>query len=986
MVMRTVCGDGRWLGRVLAGVSLVVITAGTAAANDPAFVRPDGRKVALIRSTTEYGVVFGNTQSADACAKRVAAAGQGAMKSLEDAPDARVRILTVSKVSADRRELLHRDTAIREVRPVYRFAGADTPVISSGTIVVRLRHDLSDARRQQLWDDYTTEFGRPVSGMPNVYLLGPFAEDYDEVTLAERLADDARTVWAQPNFRTPLVTQQIAAPDGLVDKQWHLNNTGEFGGTPGADIDAPEAWVLAEGQDVLVGMFDDACDVDHEDLRGNYIGEGHDASLPSNADGFDDPRPKQIGDRHGTAVMGLAVARANSVGVRGVAYLARFTASRGLGELLTYEEIASVYTFARQQRVDVHINSWGLPWGVPSPAVITDAINLAFTDGRNKGDLDGDDNDDPLGMVILFASGNDGVEIEAGFELATLRSVIGVGASNDADFRASYSNYGPEIGVLAPSDDDFHAGMVTTDNTDLPAGIENGFNVGGFSADTGLAEIDAEGNYTDSFSGTSAACPVAAGVAALVLSKNQVLTATDVRLILEHTADPVSPGDAHYHGITSRSLKYGYGRLNAGGGGDKLGAVEATVQSLTNGNRTWPDRPANVVVQTPFIRWQQNFGTDEFLVLQSDTEFGFIPEDGLCYDSQQLGCGSATIEPLPEGVEVLTVGCELTCAADETPACEEGADQCALFLIPAGKKYFGIYGRSSIGRYSFGVAADSDGNVLDSGIIGEGEGGGTDPGTTQPSGPAVTISATPLEGFSPLEVNFKGNAVSELPIDESQTAWDFDVDDSILVNTNKRTTSHTYTVATGQSKTFVARLTMFDVADNSGFAEVAIRVHGEQIDGGEDPTGTGDIRIVVGIPGNPGSDVDTGTSPFEVLLSIDSSGLAGTLLSVAWDLGDGERATGLVVPHTYVNEGETALRIPITATVTTQTSGGTTISTPASRIITVESGEAPIDVGDPHLPGTGTQGGGESTTPCSGVGIIPLLFGLVSLMWMRRRT
>ncbi len=137
--------------------------------------------------------------------------------------------------------------------------------------------------------------------------------------------------------------------------------------------------------------------------------------------------------------------------------------------------------------------------------------------------------------------------------------------------------------------------------------------------------------------------------------------------------------------------------------------------------------------------------------------------------------------------------------------------------------------------------------------------------------------------------------------------------------------------------------------------------------------------------GTSGSDVDTGTSPFEVLLSVDATGLTGTLMSIAWDLGDGDRATSLVVPHTYVNEGEDALRIPITATVTMQSSSGTTVSTVATRIITVEPGLPVVDPGDPTLPGTQPIGDGGAAVPCSGLGVIPLLFGLVSLMWMRRR-
>ena len=176
---------------------------------------------------------------------------------------------------------------------------------------------------------------------------------------------------------------------------------------------------------------------------------------------------------------------------------------------------------------------------------------------------------------------------------------------------------------MAPSGDDFPSdAMYTTDNSDEFGYAEPGYNDGGFD-DFGFPNLDSDGKYTNDFSGTSAACPVAAGVAGLVLSRNTVLTATDVRLILEHTAEMVSPDDAEYDGITGRSFTYGYGRVNA------LAAVEAADESTTNGGYTWPDRVASVEVRDTAdakqLRFVQSYGTDEFLIIEGDASFSFGP-------------------------------------------------------------------------------------------------------------------------------------------------------------------------------------------------------------------------------------------------------------------------------------------------------------------------------------------------------------------------
>jgi subtilisin-like proprotein convertase family protein len=73
---------------------------------------------------------------------------------------------------------------------------------------------------------------------------------------------------------------------------------------------------------------------------------------------------------------------------------------------------------------------------------------------------------------------------------------------------------------------------------------------------------DAAGNYTNSFGGTSSACPGAAGVAALILSRNPNLRWDEVREVMKNSCDKIDTAGGAYD-ANGRSAKYGYGRLNA---------------------------------------------------------------------------------------------------------------------------------------------------------------------------------------------------------------------------------------------------------------------------------------------------------------------------------------------------------------------------------------------------------------------------------------
>jgi subtilisin family serine protease len=120
---------------------------------------------------------------------------------------------------------------------------------------------------------------------------------------------------------------------------------------------------------------------------------------------------------------------------------------------------------------------------------------------------------------------------------ASLSSVIGVGASTDWDYKSDYSQYGPGLDFVAPS---------------------GGGNIDFWTTDrTGSAGYGT-GDYV-TVQGTSFSSPLAAGVGALMLSRNPNLTASQLRTIMQNTAEQV--GSQSYPGGVNQF--YGHGRINA---------------------------------------------------------------------------------------------------------------------------------------------------------------------------------------------------------------------------------------------------------------------------------------------------------------------------------------------------------------------------------------------------------------------------------------
>jgi subtilisin family serine protease len=409
-------------------------------------------------------------------------------------------------------------------------------------VVIRFETQTAAAARQKLLDKFKLLLrpDQPFSG-GQVIAYDPKRKYIAErmIELANDLTETAEVAFAFPNFVSEFRREAAPVP---AAEQWHL----------GA-VSAAEAWKYSLGNKVTVAVLDDGVDIDHPNLKANI------RRKPDPADGRDkfgrdffvaeeagddhfDPRPKLFAspfdqmdgnDIHGTPCAGVIAASGKSGGFLGIAPKARILPVKifHANQFAAESRVANAVRYAAQC---AHILScsWS---GAASPD-----IDFAIRDAQQaRGGL---------GAPVFCATGNNH-EPKVGFP-ANSPHAIGVGASTDGEELASYSNTGAEVSIVAPSSGGAK-GIFTTDISQH----NRGFNTGSAAAG------GADGLHTNSFGGTSSATPLAAGIAALMLSANPKLTRGDIKNLMESTADKIGPAsayDANGHG-----KQFGFGRVNA---------------------------------------------------------------------------------------------------------------------------------------------------------------------------------------------------------------------------------------------------------------------------------------------------------------------------------------------------------------------------------------------------------------------------------------
>lgn len=312
----------------------------------------------------------------------------------------------------------------------------------------------------------------------------------------------------------------------------YVANSGHTGagvGTVGYDSDAQLAWNQIQGYgspSIIIAIIDSGVDLNHPDL---LLVPGYDYG-----DGDDNPMDDSAAPGHGTSCAGIAAARANNG--FGVAGIAGGCSVMPLKIADTYGAMYFTYIDnAITHAADNNANVISMSLGAATSSI--PSTDTALTYAYNAG------------VVLFAATGNENSSTVS--YPAAHANVIAVGASSPTGQRKSPTSSDGET---------WWGSNYTTRNQDTAAAVD-------LMAPTILPTTDITGfgngyeinsDYGMFFNGTSCATPYAAGVAALVLSKNPSLTPTQVRTALTSNAT-----DMTLDGGTGWDKQTGYGMVNA---------------------------------------------------------------------------------------------------------------------------------------------------------------------------------------------------------------------------------------------------------------------------------------------------------------------------------------------------------------------------------------------------------------------------------------
>lgn len=318
-----------------------------------------------------------------------------------------------------------------------------------------------------------------------------------------RYAEKNARVYA---FKTP--------NDPGYSRQWHYRM-----------MNLPAAWDITTAG-VAVGIIDSGI-VRHPDLNGRVVqgvdlisdvassGDGDGRDMDATDMGKDQPNGSS--SWHGSHVAGTVGAVSNEgAGVAGVTWSGPIVPVRALGrDGGSFADIAAGIQWAvgnavpglRTNANPVKVINMSLGGASPPSQALQEVIDDAVAEG----------------VIIVVAAGNDNVDASA-FSPCNQDNVICVGATRFNGKRASYSNYGANVDVMATG------GEVAEDldGDGKPDGVLSPI-------------LDDDGTPVWAYyQGTSMASPHVAGIVALMKAQNPSLTSGEVEQILTATADPSS--------------------------------------------------------------------------------------------------------------------------------------------------------------------------------------------------------------------------------------------------------------------------------------------------------------------------------------------------------------------------------------------------------------------------------------------------------------
>lgn len=287
-------------------------------------------------------------------------------------------------------------------------------------------------------------------------------------------------------------------------------------------IKLPEAWSLLQEEGLpaygshaaRVAVLDTGADLDHPDLAANICAERN----------FLGPGPAEDDNDHGSHTAGIVGAVANNgVGVAGAAQACLLIGKVcDAGGSCSISQVGSAVDWALDPDGNpatadgAHVISMSFG-GALGTSTLSSAMSRAWSAGALLVASAGNENCAPVGYPAAYPQ----VIAVGALEVPPVVGAVTNLALGQTEIRAPYSNCGPQLELAAPG-----SSVLST----------------------------IRGNYA-SFSGTSMAAPMVAGVAALVKMANPALTNAQLRCVLDQTAQE--------YGVPFRDVEFGHGKVRA---------------------------------------------------------------------------------------------------------------------------------------------------------------------------------------------------------------------------------------------------------------------------------------------------------------------------------------------------------------------------------------------------------------------------------------
>ena len=296
--------------------------------------------------------------------------------------------------------------------------------------------------------------------------------------------------------------------DPMSSRQWHLYNSGNPSNfyTAGCDLNVIPVWdnFTAGSNNVVVAVLDGGVQLNHPDLAASCLPAGANGSkcFVMNNEGYaiqaDDHGTHVAGiigaiNNNGEGVSGIAGGRDGNGGVRIMSCEILRTNPSDPDKTIGGNE-ATAFIWAADHGAVIANNSWGYVYDTENDAAkghISSSLASAIEYFKKNAGCDKSGNqlpDSPMkGGVVFFAAGNEGWQHAWPAEYD---KVIAVGSVSSKQTRAYYSNFGSWVDICAPGGDAVIGPTILST-------IVDGY---------------------DTMQGTSMACPMVSGVAALIAS------------------------------------------------------------------------------------------------------------------------------------------------------------------------------------------------------------------------------------------------------------------------------------------------------------------------------------------------------------------------------------------------------------------------------------------------------------------------------------